>query len=103
MANAGDGTNAGPLHGIKVVELGIWIAGPATAALGDWGADVVKIEHPVGGEPLRGLKALGFPTEPTLNPASSLTTVTSAASPSMYRSRKVTSSCAAWSGRLMSL
>ena len=70
MANAGDGTNAGPLHGIKVVELGIWIAGPATAAvLGDWGADVVKIEHPVGGDPLRGLKALGFPTEPTLNPS----------------------------------
>ena len=70
MANAGDGTNAGPLHSIKVVELGIWIAGPATAAvLGDWGADVVKIEHPVGGAPLRGLKALGFPTEPTLNPS----------------------------------
>jgi crotonobetainyl-CoA:carnitine CoA-transferase CaiB-like acyl-CoA transferase len=40
---------AGPVAGIKVVELGVWVAGPAAAAiLGDWGADVIKIEPPAG-------------------------------------------------------
>ncbi len=40
---------AGPLDGIKVVELGVWVAGPAAAGiLGDWGADVIKIEPPEG-------------------------------------------------------
>lgn len=46
---------AGPLDGINVVELGFWVAGPSCAAiLGDWGADVVKIE-PLTGDPFRGL------------------------------------------------
>ncbi|HJO21013.1 MAG TPA: CoA transferase, partial [Acidimicrobiales bacterium] len=32
------------MAGVKVVELGIWVAGPATGGiLADWGADVVKI------------------------------------------------------------
>jgi crotonobetainyl-CoA:carnitine CoA-transferase CaiB-like acyl-CoA transferase len=50
----------GPMEGVKVVELGQWVAGPAAAAvLGDWGADVVKIEPPEG-DPFRGLlSALG--------------------------------------------
>ena len=50
----------GPMEGIKVVEVGMWVAGPAAAAvLGDWGADVVKIEPPEG-DPFRGLlSALG--------------------------------------------
>ncbi|SPM33432.1 Crotonobetainyl-CoA:carnitine CoA-transferase CaiB and related acyl-CoA transferases [Mycobacterium rhizamassiliense] len=40
---------AGPVEGIKVVELGVWVAGPAAAGiLADWGADVVKIEPPTG-------------------------------------------------------
>lgn len=40
---------AGPLAGIKVVELGVWVAAPATGGiLADWGADVVKIEPPTG-------------------------------------------------------
>lgn len=39
----------GPLEGVTVVELGVWVAGPAAAAiLADWGADVVKIEPPTG-------------------------------------------------------
>ena len=46
---------AGPMEGIKVVELGMWVAGPAAAGiLGDWGADVIKIEPPTG-DPMRGL------------------------------------------------
>jgi crotonobetainyl-CoA:carnitine CoA-transferase CaiB-like acyl-CoA transferase len=40
---------AGPMEGVKVVELGVWVAGPATGGiLADWGADVVKIEPPSG-------------------------------------------------------
>lgn len=45
----------GPMEGIRVVEMGFWVAGPSAAAiLGDWGADVVKIEPPTG-DPFRGL------------------------------------------------
>ena len=40
---------AGPVEGIKVVELGVWVAGPAAAGiLADWGADVIKIAPPTG-------------------------------------------------------
>ena len=40
---------AGPMEGVRVVELGVWVAGPATGGiLADWGADVVKIEPPTG-------------------------------------------------------
>lgn len=46
---------SGPLEGVKVVELGLWLAGPACASiLADWGADVVKLE-PLDGDPFRGL------------------------------------------------
>jgi crotonobetainyl-CoA:carnitine CoA-transferase CaiB-like acyl-CoA transferase len=50
----------GPLDGVKVVELGVWVAGPAAAGiLCDWGADVVKVEPPEG-DPARGFtKMLG--------------------------------------------
>ncbi|MET0913439.1 MAG: CoA transferase, partial [Acidimicrobiales bacterium] len=47
------GTTDGPLHGIRVVEMGVWVAGPAAGGiLADWGADVVKIEPP-SGDPAR--------------------------------------------------
>jgi formyl-CoA transferase len=46
--------NGGPLSGLKVIELGQLIAGPfAAKTLSDFGADVVKIEPPDGGDPLR--------------------------------------------------
>ena len=45
---------AGPMAGIKVVEMGVWVAGPAAGGiLADWGADVVKIEPPGIGDPAR--------------------------------------------------
>ena len=46
----------GPLEGVKVVELGVWVAGPAAAGvMADWGADVVKIE-PTSGDPARSFQ-----------------------------------------------
>ena len=43
----------GPLEGIRVVELGVWVAGPAAGGiLADWGAAVVKVE-PIVGDPAR--------------------------------------------------
>jgi len=43
-----------PLEGIKVLEWGIFHAGPGgTAILGDMGAEVIKIEQPESGDPLR--------------------------------------------------
>ncbi|KUI26824.1 CaiB/BaiF CoA-transferase family protein [Mycobacterium sp. GA-2829] len=43
----------GPLDGVKVVELGVWVAAPAAGGiLADWGADVVKVEPP-SGDPAR--------------------------------------------------
>jgi len=45
-----------PLSGINVVELAMWVAGPSTAAvLGDWGANVIKLEEPGAGDPIRGM------------------------------------------------
>ncbi len=44
----------GPLAGVRVLELGNFIAGPfAGQLLGDYGADVIKIEAPDGGDPMR--------------------------------------------------
>ena len=42
------------LQGLKVVEMGQLIAGPfAAKTLGDFGAEVIKIEAPGSGDPLR--------------------------------------------------
>ncbi len=52
-------TATGPLAGLKVVELGQLIAGPfAAKTLGDFGADVIKIEPPLTGDPLRQWRLL---------------------------------------------
>ena len=58
---------SGPMTGVKVVELGVWVAGPATGGiLADWGADVVKIEPPSGDPARMFQKILGgdLPTNP---------------------------------------
>jgi len=50
---------SGPLAGLKVLELGQLIAGPfAGKTLADFGADVVKIEPPGAGDPLRKWRLL---------------------------------------------
>jgi formyl-CoA transferase len=51
--------SAGPLAGLKVLELGQLIAGPfAAKTLADFGADVIKVEAPGGGDPLRRWRLL---------------------------------------------
>src|SRR5215469_12271662 len=49
------------LKGIRIVEVAQWWFVPsAGAVLADWGADVIKIEHPVTGDPQRGLVTSGL-------------------------------------------
>ena len=51
------------LSGIRVVELAAWTFVPAAGAvLADWGADVIKVEHPETGDPQRGLINSGIVT-----------------------------------------
>ena len=52
-------TSTGPLAGLKVIELGQLIAGPfAAKTLADFGAEVIKIEAPGAGDPLRKWRLL---------------------------------------------
>jgi formyl-CoA transferase len=51
--------NGGPLAGLKVLELGQLIAGPfAGKTLADFGAEVIKVEPPGTGDPLRQWRLL---------------------------------------------
>jgi crotonobetainyl-CoA:carnitine CoA-transferase CaiB-like acyl-CoA transferase len=48
------------MEGVRVLEVALYGLVPTTGAvLADWGADVVKIEHPETGDPIRGLVAFG--------------------------------------------
>jgi len=60
----GDGTNQTDggaeqpqvLAGVRIVELTMWIAGPAAGGiLADWGAEVIKVEPPGTGDPQRNV------------------------------------------------
>jgi crotonobetainyl-CoA:carnitine CoA-transferase CaiB-like acyl-CoA transferase len=56
------------LEGLRVVELGFWVAGPAAAGiLADWGADVIKIEPPTG-DPMRGMFHSAAGVDVPINP-----------------------------------
>jgi crotonobetainyl-CoA:carnitine CoA-transferase CaiB-like acyl-CoA transferase len=49
------------MEGIRVVEVAAWTYVPiAGAVLAEWGADVIKIEHPESGDPQRGLVTSGL-------------------------------------------
>jgi crotonobetainyl-CoA:carnitine CoA-transferase CaiB-like acyl-CoA transferase len=60
-----EGTPEGPavdlFGGVRVVELAQFVFVPVTGALlADWGADVIKVEHPVTGDGYRGLVTQGI-------------------------------------------
>jgi crotonobetainyl-CoA:carnitine CoA-transferase CaiB-like acyl-CoA transferase len=47
---------SGTMDGVRVLEVAAWTFVPAAGAvLADWGADVIKVEHPESGDPARGL------------------------------------------------
>ena len=49
------------LAGVRVVEVAAWTFVPISGAvLAEWGADVLKIEHPESGDPQRGLVSSGL-------------------------------------------
>ncbi len=52
-------STAKPLAGLKVIELGTLIAGPFASRLcAEFGAEVIKVESPDGGDPLRKWRKL---------------------------------------------
>jgi len=43
-----------PLSGVRVLDVGNFLAGPyAASILGEFGAEVLKVEHPIAGDPMR--------------------------------------------------
>jgi crotonobetainyl-CoA:carnitine CoA-transferase CaiB-like acyl-CoA transferase len=53
MSGASRQPGLSSLVGLRVVEMGVWVAAPAAGALlADWGADVIKVEPPTG-DPMR--------------------------------------------------
>lgn len=58
-----------PLAGVKVLELAVWVAGPAAAGLmADWGAEVIKVESPAGDPQRAFMSAIGI-SATAANPA----------------------------------
>ncbi|HKX55720.1 MAG TPA: CoA transferase, partial [Xanthomonadales bacterium] len=54
-----EATASGPLQGIKVLEVGQLLAGPfAGCILAYFGAEVIKVEPPGAGDPLRRWREL---------------------------------------------
>jgi crotonobetainyl-CoA:carnitine CoA-transferase CaiB-like acyl-CoA transferase len=57
-----------PLSGVRVIEVAAWTFVPAAGAvLAEWGADVIKVEHPETGDPQRGLSAGGMVSTKGIN------------------------------------
>jgi crotonobetainyl-CoA:carnitine CoA-transferase CaiB-like acyl-CoA transferase len=52
---------SGPLDGIRIIEVASWMLVPSGGSvLVDWGAEVLKVEHPETGDPQRGLVTSGL-------------------------------------------
>jgi crotonobetainyl-CoA:carnitine CoA-transferase CaiB-like acyl-CoA transferase len=50
-----------PLSGVRVIDLGTFLAGPyAASIMGEFGAEVIKVEHPIAGDSMR---QFGTPTK----------------------------------------
>ena len=49
------------MQGVRVLEVAAWVYVPmASGVLAEWGADVIKVEHPESGDPQRGLVSSGL-------------------------------------------
>ena len=54
----------GVMRGVRVLEVAQFVLAPSAAAiLGDWGAEVIKVEHPERGDAVRALASYGVPAE----------------------------------------
>ncbi|MDE0350030.1 MAG: CoA transferase [Gammaproteobacteria bacterium] len=52
------------MKGVRVLEVAQFVLAPAAAAvLGDWGAEVIKVEHAGRGDAVRGLSSYGIPAD----------------------------------------
>ncbi|MFT4562122.1 MAG: succinyl-CoA:(S)-malate CoA-transferase subunit A [Gammaproteobacteria bacterium] len=61
MTSATEDKLVKPLDGVRVLDLATFVAAPFSASiLGEFGAEVIKVEHPDGGDPMR---RFGTPTE----------------------------------------
>src|SRR3954471_16834783 len=65
-ARRGGRQMARPMEGVRVLEVAQFTFVPAAGAvLADWGADVIKIEHPVRGDTQRGfINVTGVKVDP---------------------------------------
>src|SRR6059036_1458545 len=64
----GGGPMGGVMEGVRVLEVATWTYVPAAGAvLAEWGADVIKIEHPETGDPQRGLISSGLMPKGSVN------------------------------------
>ena len=61
MTDSKSPVNQKPLAGVRVLDFATFIAAPfAATVLGEFGAEVIKLEHPQGGDPMR---VFGTPTQ----------------------------------------
>ncbi len=89
------------LKGVRVVEVSSWLFVPvAGAVLADWGAEVIKVEHPVSGDPIRGLTNVEA-TGALMNPNTELPNRGKRSVGLDIATTRVGRSCTGWSSRPM--